>query len=157
MGREGGRGEVTSWHLSLSTSSTYLIPSTLPSSLPPNLLSCLFISPSLSLHLLLYFFFLFTKHSPPSFICIPHISSLSLPFPPPPILQLQSVSLSLGVNRSSIKANLNFILSATGEFIIKRGGTDCLFLFSLSFFHCLFLSRSLALSLSLRAVYSTAV
>lgn len=147
--KESGEGEVTSWHLSLSTSSTYLIPSTLPSSLFPNLLSGLFISPSphyLLISPAIFFFFLIsvvvTKHySPSSFICIlliPCFPFLPLSFCPSStlILQLQSVSMSLGVNRSSIKANLNFIHSVTGEFIKKRGGRDCLFLsksLSLSF------------------------
>lgn len=121
----GGSGEVTSWRLSLSTSSTYLIPSMLPSFFFPNLLSCLSISPSPSLspHLPLYLLFFFKK----TFfykrnILFLHLStSLSfplLPLPFPPILQLQSVSMSLVVNRSSIKANLNFILSVTGELIV---------------------------------------
>lgn len=153
--REERRGRLPSG-ISLSSSSTYLIPSTLPSSLFslisfPVCLSLphyLFIS-SLS--------FLFDSHSRYKTV----LSSLIHPHPsyslfalrtsaPIPILQLQSVSMSLGVNRSSIKANLNFIHSDTREFIIKRGEeiasvsfTTYSCLFPLTFFFLCVLSIAL--------------
>ena len=137
-GRRGGGGYL------LASVSLYLIHIFNPINpfFFPNLLSCLFISPSLSLHLLNLF--VSDSHSRYktvlSSLIYPHSSySLCLPFLPlpPPSLQLQSVSMSLGVNRSSIKANLNFIHSDTREFIIKRGGK----IVSVSFttYSCLFL------------------
>lgn len=103
----------------------------LPSFFFPNLLSCLSISPSpsLSLYLSLYLLFFFNFFYKRNILFLHLSTSLSfplLPLPLPPILQLQSMSL-VG-NRSSIKANLNFILSVTGELIVKSRGRDCLFL-----------------------------
>lgn len=154
-GKRGGGGYL------LASVSLFLIHIFNPINAPiipffPNLLSRLFISPSLSLHLLSIFSFWFpqsVQNSP----LLPH-SSTSFIFPmfalrtsaPIPILQLQSVSMSLGVNRSSIKANLNFIHSDTREFIIKRGEeiasvsfTTYSCLFPLTFFFLCVLSIAL--------------
>lgn len=154
-GKRGGGGYL------LASVSLFLIHIFNPINAPiipffPNLLCRLFISPSLSLHLLSIFSFWFpqsVQNSP----LLPH-SSTSFIFPmfalrtsaPIPILQLQSVSMSLGVNRSSIKANLNFIHSDTREFIIKRGEeiasvsfTTYSCLFPLTFFFLCVLSIAL--------------
>lgn len=132
---------VITWHLSCSTSFTYLIPSTLPFFLIYFLISS---SPTSFSHLFIFlnnYFFLiptiFTKHcSSTSFTSIfsflfhpPSLVYLYLPF----ILQLQSVTVSQEVNRSSVKTNLNFVLS-TPERVYDKDGREGLYFYLNSLF-----------------------
>lgn len=110
--------------ISHSSSSTYFI----PSSLFLNLL-CLFLPP-------LHHFYIFvsdfvTKHCPPPSVHIPLCPFYLYPLPP---LILHFVSMSLQVNRSSVKANLNFIQSITWELGIKRKRGRLPLSLTLSFF-----------------------